>query len=116
MSKNFTEISKEDRRKINEELNNVNKDSSRQTRFDNFQEIQIGGRTFTINELKKITKIIETAEAWLKLESRSLEIENNCEEEQGCIECGKIDKPIIAQCQKCYGAIRECCTDHEANC
>ncbi len=34
----------------------------------------------------------------------------------GCIECGRTDKPIIKQCEKCGGAIRACCPDHEQKC
>lgn len=34
----------------------------------------------------------------------------------GCIECGEISKPVIAQCEKCGGAIRECCPDHQSKC
>ena len=75
MSKTIIKPSNEDREKINAELKEVNTDTCRQTRFDNFQEIQIQG-TFTLEELKKITKVIETAEAWLVLESKPYHKDN----------------------------------------
>lgn len=34
----------------------------------------------------------------------------------GCIECGERSRPIIGQCEKCGGAIRECCPDHQSKC
>ena len=110
MSKTIIKPSNEDREKINAELKKVNTDDCRQTRFDNFQEIQING-TFTLEELKEITKVIETAEAWLALELGLLGHAT-----QNCIECGEAIEPIIKQCEKCGGAIRACCPDHEDNC
>ena len=80
MSKTIIKPSNEDREEINAELKKVNTNSrsfaesfvSPLVSFINFQEIQIDG-TFTLEELKGITKVIETAEAWLAIESRPLE-------------------------------------------
>ena len=126
MSKTIIKPSNEDREEINAELKKVNTNSrsfaesfvSPLVSFINFQEIQIDG-TFTLEELKEITKVIETAEAWLALESKTIEFDDEETEKnltQACIECGSKDKPIIKQCEKCGGAIRACCPNHEDNC
>jgi len=71
MSKTIIKPSNEDREKINAKLEKVNANTCRQTKLINFQEIRFQG-TFTLEELKEITRIIEIAEAWLALESRPL--------------------------------------------
>ena len=95
MSKTIIKPSNEDKRKINAKLEKIIINTCRQTKFINFQEIRFQG-TFTLEELKEITKVIETAEAWLALESRLLGHAT-----QNCIECGKAIEPIIKQCEKC---------------
>lgn len=47
---------------------------------------------------------------------REKELIEQDELEQGCIECGEKEKPIIKQCSICGGAIRACCPDHENKC
>ena len=118
MSKTIIEPSNEDKRKINAKLEKIIINTCHQTKFINFQEIRFQG-TFTLEELKEITKVIEIAEAWLALESRPFGYaisETEIIPRQNCIECGKAIEPIIKQCEKCGGAIRACCPDHEDNC
>ena len=117
MSKTIIKPSVEDREKINVKLKKIN--PTYHLKFYNFQEIGIDG-LFTLEELKEITKVIETAEAWLALESKPLGFATSETEiiisQQNYIECGKAIEPIIKQCEKCGGAIRACCPDHEDNC
>lgn len=68
MSKTIIKPSKQDIKKINNEIKKI----TRKVTFYNFKMIHIAG-LITIDDLKEVTRIIETAESFLALESRALE-------------------------------------------
>lgn len=72
MSKTIIKPSKEDIQKINEE---IKKATTTVIIFHNFQMVEVKGM-ITADDFREVTRIIETAESFLALESRALEFKN----------------------------------------